>query len=111
MCCGKVSHLVCNTHIKAEGDDQEKGDMEIKSNCDDITMERADDIKVGVKAGDVQSEIEDGEGDDIKVQVKDEDAKTEVHDIKNERKEEHAKDEIKMQVKEEDDIVIQGFVK
>ena len=66
--------------------------MEIKTDCDDIRMEWADDIKIEVKAEDVKSEIEDGEGDDIKVEVKEEDTKTEVQDYKNQCKEENVKD-------------------
>ena len=66
--------------------------MEIKTDCDDIRMEWADDIKIEVKAEDVKSEIEDGEGDDTKVEVKEEDTKSEVQDFKNECKEENVKD-------------------
>ena len=66
--------------------------MEIKTDCDDIRMEWADDIKIEVKAEDVKSEIEDGEGDDIKVEVKEEDTKTEVQDYKNQCKEENVKE-------------------
>ena len=66
--------------------------MEIKTDCNDVKMEWADDIKFEVKAEDVNSESEDGEGDDIQVEANEEDTKMEVQDFKNECREENVKD-------------------